>query len=178
MSRARWLAAVACASVMVAGCGGATPVTGDAGQPLPAPVSSISPAVAATVARITQVLGYRGLQAFPPIAPYRPSEPASMTQTPRVVLQVAGPDADQGYIVIYDLPTSTAATSAGTELARYLASGFGQTNYPTDTQFYVAQLGSTVVFTWYSASRASDPAAIRNAVDAIQTVGQPFPVIK
>ena len=81
----------------------------------------------------------------------------ALTQTPRTVLQVVGSDPEQGYVVIYELPDAAAATAAGTELARYLASGFGQTNFPLDAQFYVAQVGETLVFTWYSSERAEDP---------------------
>ena len=107
--------------------------------------------------------------------PDRPAEIAGRQPAgPRLGYQ--GPD--QGYVLIYSFPTDAAAATAGAELARYVASGFGQTNYPTDAQFSVAQVGSTLVFTWYSGARANDPAAVRGAFDAIRSVGQPFPVVK
>ncbi len=59
-----------------------------------------------------------------------------------------------------------------------MASGFGQTNFPLDAQFSVSQVGSTIVFTWYSGARASDPVRAREAFFAIASVGQPFPVVK
>ena len=178
MRRAGALAMAALCAVLVVACGGTTPDTGNVPQPLPTPMASVTSAVAGTVGLVTQALANRGYQMFPPVAPYRPSEPASLTQAPRVVLQVSGPDADQGYVVIYDLTTDAAASIAGTDLAHYLASGFGQTNFPTDAQFSVAQVGSTIVFTWYSGSRASDAAASKSAFEAISLVGQPFPVVK
>jgi hypothetical protein len=178
MRHASSLATVVCAAVIAVGCGGATPDTGNQGQPLPAPVSSLSPAVAGTVALVSQALLGAGFQLFPPTAPYRPSEPSSLTQTPRVVLQTSGPDTDQGYVIVYSFPTSADATTAGNELARYLASGFGQTNFPFDAQFSVAQVGSTIVFTWYSGARASDATSAQSAFEAIRSVGQAFPVVK
>jgi hypothetical protein len=178
MRRSWALAIVSLSAAFVVGCGGSMPEAGNVAQPLPTPMSSVSSAVAGTVGLVTQALANRGFQMFPPVVPYRPSEPASLTQTPRVVLQVSGPDADQGYVVIYDLTTDAAATTAGTDLAHYLASGFGQTNFPTDAQFSVSQVGSTIVFTWYAGSRASDAAASRSAFEAIGLVGQPFPVVK
>jgi hypothetical protein len=175
---ARFPAAVCAAMLMLAACGGAQSDQANGGQPLPTPQASSSTAVADTVAILTTTLARRGFQVMTPLVPYRPSEPASLTQVPRTVLQVAGEDADQGYVVVYAFPTDDAAATAGAELARYVASGFGQTNFPTDAQFSVAQVGSTIVFTWYSGARASDPVQAREAFFAVQTVGQPFPVVK
>jgi hypothetical protein len=179
MRVAAWFPAAVCAAVLtLAACGCAQNDPANGGQPLPTPQVSSSTAVAGTIALLTNALAGRGYQMFPPIAPYRPSEPASLTQVPRTVLQVAGEDADQGYVVVYAFSTDAAAAAAGAELASYVASGFGQTNFPTDAQFSVSQVDSTLVFTWYSGARASDAAAARSAFDAIQTVGQPFPVVK
>ncbi len=165
-------------TLLLGACGGAQPGTGGGGQPLPTPQQSVAPAVQGTVSLVTSALVGAGFQVIPPVAPYRPSEPASLTQTPRVVLQVASPDADQGYVVIYDLPSTSAASVAAADLARYVGSGFGQTNFPTDAQFSVAQVGTTVVFTWYSGARADDAARAREAFDAVASVGQQFPVTK
>ena len=180
MNARRWLPAALCAALLtLAACGGGSQgEPADVGQPLPTPQGSASAAVAGTISLLDERLAGRGYQMFPPIAPYRPSEPESLTQVPRTVLQVSGAEADQGYVLIYSFPTDAAAAAAGAELARYVASGFGQTNYPTDAQFSVAQVGSTLVFTWYSGARANDPAAVRGAFDAIRSVGQPFPVVK
>jgi hypothetical protein len=179
MSTPRWLPAAVCAAILtLAACGGAQSDPANGGQPLPTPQQSTSTAVDGTIALLRDRLAGRGYQMFPPIAPYRPSEPASFTQAPRTVFQVSGADADQGYVVIYSFPTDAAASAAGTELASYMASGFGQTNFPLDAQFSVSQVGSTIVFTWYSGARASDPAAARGAFDAVAAVGQPFRVVK
>ena len=180
MNARRWLPAALCAALLtLAACGGGSQgEPADVGQPLPTPQGSASAAVAGTISLLNERLAGRGYQMFPPIAPYRPSEPASLTQASRTVFQVSGADADQGYVVIYDFPTDAAAATAGTELASYMASGFGQTNFPTDAQFSVAQVGSTIVFTWYSGARASDAVKAREAFLAVASVGQPFPVVK
>ncbi|MFN8519918.1 MAG: hypothetical protein U0667_11135, partial [Chloroflexota bacterium] len=63
-------------------------------------------------------------------------------------------------------------------LASYLGSGFGQTNFPVDAQFSVAQLDSTVIMTWWSAARAEDADWAQGAFDVVRTIGQPYPVLK
>lgn len=179
MNTPRWLVVAVCAaSVVLGGCAGAESQPADVGQPLPTPQRSASTAVAGTVALVTNALGAAGFQAYPPVAAYRPSEPVSLTQVPRAVLQISSPDPDQGFVVIYDFATNNAAATAGAELADYVGSGFGQTNFPTDAQFSVAQVGSTVVFTWYSGARADDAATAQAAFEAVRAVGQPFDVVK
>lgn len=178
MKVVRGVGAAALAATMLAACGTAQSNVGNVAQPLPTPVASWSPAVSGTLSVLTSALAAAGYQLFPPVAPYRPSEPASLTETPRVVRQVSGPDQDQGFVVVYDFPTTAAAATAGSELATYMASGFGQTNFPLDAQFSVSQVGSTLVFTWYSAARSDDAAAAQGAFDAIRSVGQAFPVVK
>ena len=110
--------------------------------------------------------------------PYRPSEPASLTQVPRTVLQVQGVDPDLGYVVIYQLADSAEAGVRAAELAGYLGSGFGQTNFPVDAQFSVAQADSTVLMTWWSRERADDDDVTQGAFDVVRTIGQQYPVVK
>ncbi len=171
------LAGLALAVLVMGACGGPQPVREES-VPLATPVASLGTALRGTVGVLTDTLAGAGYQLAPPVGAYRPSEPASLTQTPRTVLQVLGPDADQGFVVVYDLRTTDQAASEAAELARYLGSGFGQTNFPLDAQFSVAQVGSTVVLTWWSHERADDPAHAQGAFDVIRTVGVPFPVVK
>ncbi|MBX3029806.1 MAG: hypothetical protein KF809_06575 [Chloroflexi bacterium] len=175
-SRAPWLVVVV-ASLALAGCGGAQPIRQDP-DPLPTPVASLGVALQGTVGLLSDALAAAGYQLAPPVGQYRPSEPASLTHAPRTVLQVLGPEADQGFVVVYDLRTSDVAAQRATELARYLGSGFGQTNFPVDAQFSVAQVGSTVILTWWSRERADDPDRIQGAFDVIRSVGQSVPVVK
>lgn len=175
---ARAIAAVVCIALVLVSCGGTTPDTNGQAPPLPTPMASHSAAVDGTVALVTQALAAVGRQVFPATAPYRPSEPSSLTQVPREVLQISSPDAGQGFVVIYELPTTAAATAAGQELASYLGSGFGQTNFPVDAQFSVAQVGSTIVFTWYSGATSSDATAAQAAFEAVHAVGSPFRIVK
>jgi hypothetical protein len=149
-----------------------------AGPPLPTPVASWSTEVAGSMSVLRDALAAAGYQLYVPRNSYRPSEPAGLTTTLRAVMQVSGPDPDMGYVLVYDLGDADAAASAGVTLAAYLGSGFGQTNYPLDAQFSVAQLGGTVIFTWWSRERAGDPDHYQGAFDAIRTVGQPIPVLK
>lgn len=162
--------------VALAGCGGSQ--VADTPAPVATPARSPGPALAGTLARITDALTAAGFQVAPPLAPYRPSEPASLTQVGRSVLQVQGIGADSGYIVVYQLPGAVEAATRATELASYLGSGFGQTNFPVDAQFSVAQLDSTVIMTWWSGERADDPERAQGAFDVVRTIGQPYPVLK
>jgi hypothetical protein len=109
---------------------------------------------------------------------YRPSEPASLLQAPRVVLRADLADPDDGFVVIYETPDSDAAQERATELAAYLGSGFGQTNFGADTQFSVSVVGDTVVFTTWSRRRAADPEASEAVFAAIATVGEAVKVQK
>jgi hypothetical protein len=141
-------------------------------------MASLTPEVAASVALVRDALAGSSYLLTEPVGPYRPSEPGSLTGTPRTVRQVSLGDPDGGFVVVYALRDEAAALSAGRELAAYLGSGFGQTNYPTDAQFSVAQVGSTVVFTWWSRERSGDPDAAKGAFDLIRSVGLTIPVLK
>lgn len=145
---------------------------------LPTPQASLSTQVEGTVAVVRQALAAAGLQLNPPIQPYRPSEPAGLATVPRAILQENLADPDQGYVVIYEFPDTATATDRGRELAAYLGSGFGQTNYPLDAQFAVNQVGGTIVFTWWTAERASNRALAEAGFNAVASVGQPIPVLK
>jgi hypothetical protein len=172
--RLRGLSGVALA-LLVAACGG-TQVQ-DTPRPLATPVASLGSALAGTARVITDALTAAGYRVAPPAVPYRPSEPASLTQVPRTVLQVQG-EPDLGYVVIYQLADSAEAGVRATELAGYLGSGFGQTNFPVDAQFSVAQADSTVIMTWWSRERADDDDAAQGAFDVVRAIGQPYPVVK
>jgi hypothetical protein len=174
--RATWVAASLALAGALAGCGGAQPT--DTPRPIATPVASLGVALAASERRITDALVAAGYQVAPPVVAYRPSEPASLTQVPRTVLQVQGLGNDSGYVVIYQLPSSAEAGVHAAELASYLGSGFGQTNFPVDAQFSVAQLDSTVAMTWWSRERAEDDEAAQGAYDVIRAIGQPYPVVK
>ena len=60
-----------------------------------------------------------------------------------------------------------AAIELAEDLADYLGSGFGQTNYVADTQFAVSTLGDTIVFTTWSQRRSDDPERAEAAFDAV-----------
>ena len=83
-----------------------------------------------------------------------------------------------GFVVISQLGDANAATSAANDLAAYLSSGFGQTNFPVDTQFHVATLGPTVILTWWSREKSTDDELAEQAFDAVATVGAEVPVVK
>jgi hypothetical protein len=139
-------------------------------------MSSLTAAVEGTVAQLRSALAGSGYRLDLPRMAYRPSEPAGLTQVPRAVLQVATADPESGFVLVYQLPDEEAAEVAARELASYLGSGFGKTNYPIDAQFSVAQVGSTVVFTWLSRERAGDPDAAQGAFDVVRSIGRQVPV--
>lgn len=163
---------------LLAGCFAAPPVQQAPGPDLPTPQASLSVQVDGTVSLLRQALAQAGLQLNTPSIAYRPSEPAGLATAPRAVFQESVADTDQGYVVVYDLQDTATATDRGKELAAYLGSGFGQTNYPLDAQFAISQVGGTIVFTWWSASRSSNDALAQSAFDAVAGVGQPIPVVK
>lgn len=163
---------------LLTGCGGMFTAQSDPGPALPTPQASFSTGVASSVAALTAALGAAGIPLFSPTQPARPSEPDSLSQTPRAVMQAGTGDETGGYVVIYQLPDSPAAEVAAKALAGYLSSGFGQTNFPVDTQFHVATSDSTVILTWWSRERASDDELSENAFDAMASVGTEVPVVK
>lgn len=172
------MALAAGAMLLLTGCGGLFTARSDPGPPLPTPQASYSTGVAAAVTAVTAALGAAGIPLFPPAEPARPSEPESLVQAPRAVLQAGINDPRAGYVVIYQLPDGASAQSAAADLADYLGSGFGQTNFTVDTQFHVAVLDSTVVMTWWSREHAQDDALAEAAFTAIAGVGREIPVIK
>jgi hypothetical protein len=163
--------------MVLVGCGGGAQVH-DTPAPLATPVASLGSALAGTSARITDAITAAGYRVAPPVVPYRPSEPASLTQVPRTVLQVQDLGQDSGFVVIYQLSGSADAATRAAELAGYLGSGFGQTNFPVDAQFSVAQLDSTVIMTWWSGERSDDRDAAQGAFDVVRSIGQAYPVVK
>jgi hypothetical protein len=182
MRHPSWIARPALAAaalVLLTGCGGMfTAQSGGGGPALPTPQASFSTGVAETVAALTAALGDAGIPLFPPTVPARPSEPESLTQAPRAIMQAGLGDPDIGYVVIYQLADAPAAGVAGKALADHLASGFGQTNFPVDTQFHVATDDSTVILTWWSREKSPDDELAEAAFNAIATVGTEIPVVK
>ncbi len=168
------------AAILLGGCLGSsnTGNGGGAGPTLPTPQASLSGLIQGTVAVLTSALAAAGFRLDPPVVPYRPSEPADLVGAPRAVFQTSIPDANQGYVVIYELPDPGTATIRGQEFASFLGSGFGQTNFPVDAQFSLSQVGSTLIFTWWSRALATDKVAAEAAFNAVRGVGQPITVTK
>ena len=142
------------------------------------PVTSLTPALETTAAELRAALRSGGFDLRRPAAEYRPSAPASLANVRRAVYQVALSDPNAGYVVIYELPDIASAQREAQALAAYLGSSFGQTNFAYDTQFSVAQLGPTVVFTSWSPTRARGAEEVRRAFSIVASVGQPHPVVK
>lgn len=176
---ARVLLAGAALSLLVAAC---TSPDRPSVQPdevvLPTPMRSFDAAVSRTVAQLEAAMTAAGERLVESTGPYRPSEPASLMQLPRAVMRVDLADPDDGYVVIYRAGSAAAARDRAAELADYLGSGFGQTNFLPDTQFAVAVLGETVIFTSWSRRGSSDPDRAEAAFDAVATVGEAVEVQK
>lgn len=145
---------------------------------LPTPLRSPTAAMAATISELQRALSAVPIRLVEPIAPYRPSEPASLLQVPRTVLRADLADPDDGHVLIYGATDAAEAMERANDLATYLASGFGQTNYPVDAQFSVSIVGDTVVFTWRSRRNSSNPDRAVAVFDAMASVGQPIEVLK
>lgn len=95
-----------------------------------------------------------------------------------MVLRADLAEPDEGFVVVYQAADAPSALALGEELATYLSSGFGQTNYFADTQFSVAVRGDTVIFTTWSPRRAADAEKSGRVFDAIAAVGQAIEVRK
>jgi hypothetical protein len=174
-------AALAVAAVtLLAGCLGAndTGVSGGGGPTLPTPQASLSAQIQGTLAALDTAMAAAGFRLDPPILAYRPGEPADLGEAPRAVFQTSTADPSQGYVVIYELSDPGTASARGQEFALYLGGGFGQTNFPVDAQFSIGQVGSTLIFTWWSRALASDKVAAEAAFNAVGSVGQPIPITK
>lgn len=167
--------------LLVAGCAAGPGTDGRAGPPETAAATqmqSLSPAVASTVAALQAKLSAAGYRLDPADRVYRPAEPAELVGAPRAVLQADVGDDDGGLVVVYEFSEPSVAASRAQLFARFLESGFGQTNYPIDAQFALRQLGSTLVFTWWSRERAADPDRAQGAFDLLSSLGIPIDIRK
>lgn len=145
---------------------------------LPTPLRSFDASMAATIGELERAVSAAGSRLVGSSTPYRPSEPQTLLQTPRVVLRADLADPDDGFLVIYDAGDAASASQRAREMADYVGSGFGQTNFVADTQFSVALLGDTVVFTSWSRGSAADPERSERIFDAIASVGEAVEVNK
>jgi len=145
---------------------------------LPTPLRSLDVSADTTVAALSAALGTIGERLVEPPGPYRPSEPPSLMQLPRVIRRADLADVGDGFVVIYEAPSRADAERLAGELADYLGSGFGMTNYVVDTQFAVSVLDDTIIFTTWSARSSGDPDRARAAFEAMAAVGEPVAVTK
>ncbi|MER3418636.1 MAG: hypothetical protein C4343_06000 [Chloroflexota bacterium] len=163
------------AALTLAGCGiAARQITPPPASPTPAP--SISVAIGLTRLQVAGALGAIGVPIVDAHVPYRPGEAPLLAAAPRLVVQAVVPEAPAaGFIVIYEFPNGQTATAAAEEMVRYVASGFGQVQFPTDARFVLRQLGSTLVFYTWSPAISPSPtlAAIGTALD---TIGQGYEI--
>jgi len=140
------------------------------------PIASISPVVALTQTLIVRALSAAGLELTEARVPFRPPEPPDLMAVPRAVFQAVLPaDAAHGYIVVYQLRDEATAATAGRELADYLASGYGRTQFPPDVKHVLRQLQTTLISFSWSPANSPDPNTSKIA-DALQTVGTPIDV--
>ena len=146
--------------------------------PLPTPLRTWGASVAATLEQLQAAVAASGTRLDVAVGAYRPSEPASLLQLPRVVLRADLADSDDGYVVVYQAVDRASAGVRAAELAEYLGSGFGQTNYPADTQFSVGLLDDTIIFSTWSSRRSDDPGRAAAVFDAVAGVGEPVEVSK
>lgn len=163
------------AALTVTGCGiAARQVTPPPASPTPAP--SISVAIGLTRLQVAAALGAIGVPIVDAHVPYRPGESPLLAAAPRLVVQAVVADApDAGFIVIYEFPDGQTATTAAEEMVRYVASGFGQVQFPTDARFVLRQVGSTLVF--YAWSPGTSPSPILGEIGvALGSLGQGYEI--
>jgi hypothetical protein len=164
-------------ALLLVGCGGPrAPEDVGGGPAVPTPLPSLTATLSATAGQLRGALSNVGLRLESAVGPVRPSEPASLVATPRAALRASLADPDEGFVVIYDLADPAEAQARADDLAAYLESGFGQSNFTADTRFSVAVVDDTVVFAWWTPSHSSDREAGQAAFDAIRTIGVPVEV--
>ncbi len=169
------LATALLAAGVLAGCGiAARQVTPPPASPTPVP--SISVALGLARYQVAGALAAIGVPIVDASIPYRPGESPRLAAAPRLVVQAVVPDAPAaGFIVIYEFVDGQTATAAAEEMVRYLASGPGQVQFPTDARFVLRQLGSTLVF--YTWSPGAAPAAtLAEIATALGSIGQGYEV--
>ncbi|MDQ3554314.1 MAG: hypothetical protein M3395_07895 [Chloroflexota bacterium] len=166
-------------AAVVAGCAPASSGQegGQQATPRSTPQVSFSTQISSGVAVIRRALAEQGIRLDPPIVSYRAAEPPGIAAAPRAVLQAGIGDPQGGYVTIYEFADAETANARGAEFADYLQSGFGQTNYPLDAQFSLAQLGGTLIFTWWSSELAADRELARTAFETISSVGAGIPIV-
>jgi hypothetical protein len=171
------LPALAIATVLVlAGCAGmdANPSLGPAATSIGSP--AIGASAEATRQAVFGALGRQNLIVAPTASPFRPPESRPLAAAPRNVYQVTLPSApDEGFIVVYELPTEAAAIAAAGAQRDYLASGPGRVQAPPGTDHVIQQLGSTVIVYDWAPGEATDDGPLRVA-EALRTIGTTFAV--
>jgi hypothetical protein len=142
----------------------------------PAPSATIAPtgqAAQRTWDQVASALQAAQFQVQEPQVPYRPGESPALVDVPRRLVQAVLPGSpDDGFVVVYELPTNGDADRVGREFASYLASGTGAVQYPRDTQFVLQRVGQTLIFYSWSAEANPDPRLPQLAA-ALQSVGEP-----
>jgi hypothetical protein len=146
--------------------------------PLPTPLRSYGTSMAVTLGALEAALAGVGERLEVPARAFRPSEPQALLQTPRVIRRAGLADLGDGYVVVYDAPSAGEALQLADELADYVGSGFGQTNYVADTQFSVSTLDDTIIFTTWSRRSSDDPERAEAVFEAVAAVGSPVEVAK
>jgi len=170
------LALAVAAALVVAGCAGmdANPSQGSVTTPIGSP--ALGPSAEATRQAVFGALGRQNLIVAPTTTPFRPPESAPLAAAPRNVYQVTLPQApDEGFIVVYELPTEADAIAAAGAQRDYLATGPGRVQAPPGTDNVIQQLGPTVIVYDWVPGETDDEAAPRVA-EALRTIGTTFAV--
>lgn len=164
--------------LLVAACGNPdAPTIQGHDVPLPTPLVSLGPTLSAIVADVEAALVAAGSRLDDSTGDYRPSEPTALVSAPRVVLRADLADADDGFVLVYDAADAAQAATWAADLAAYLGSGYGLASYAADSRFSVATSGDAVIFTTWSPTRSSDPAA-QAAFEALASVGEAVEVVR
>jgi hypothetical protein len=126
-----------------------------------------------THTQVVRALQAGGLQVQDPLSQYRPGESPSLAVAPRRLVQALLPDDPQnGYVVIYEFPSATAAEAAGQEMLEFVSKGPGTLSYPRDSQFLVQRVGPTLVFFTWSPD-VSPTGGAASVATALASVGEP-----
>lgn len=166
------------AAMVCAGCGLNVAETPPPSGPLPTPLGSLSPAIAAAREALDAALrSAAGVGLEDALEGYRPAEPPVLVYAPRAVAKVRLPnDPNRLYVVFYGFADAAAASDAGREAATFFGGGPALVQFPADARFALGQVGEVLVFAAWSPAATTDEPAAEAAFAVIKRFGLAIPV--
>ncbi len=128
---------------------------------------------------VASTLTAAGLGVRDPQVPFRPGESPLVTAAPRAVIQAVLPTApDRGFVMLYEFRDAGSASAAAEEFVRYIESGPGSVQFPTDGRFTLRQIGAALAFYVWAPSTATDQEGEARVATALASLGQGYSITR